>query len=752
MQGAPDLDKGIRCLADGEVVAYRIDGDYHDATPGAVGNGATLRPYSVGFVLVRHRLQAPTPAQPPKPPPMTRPGAEADDWGTWLYGDPQGRERIAWLRHGTPLIVEIGPYSPGENTSVRVVDTLDPKLPREAWVSRTWLAIDRAAGTGLRGWFGFKEIISTRVYRGDSIDPERTAAYAENQAERQRPPVPSAPVLTLYSLYMHVASEGDYRRHADWKRPAWWPERDGERKPDATDRIVVLPQPVPLRQGDVIAHIGEDVPAYAYPIAGTPVTRRLLHLEVFSGDDVPAYLTASRSWAKEHVPENERTLLLLLEGDTMERDTGGTVTVKQRQILRVAGLESRTVDGKRWRKVTLDTINGSATGWIEEDGRLVSPWEWPGFETHGEASTFDGFRHRDADAYARHLRGEEPRPPDSPFFQALHALIDRNGDGQLSEEELDRALRNRYLADRVSRLIVRHETEWTVANMQNHTNTVRRIVSQLGPISVETVNAEVRRGEKLPWWDEVATKAEDFPKSSRVWHFHPGGIAGNFAGCGCECVNVDSFIEKYRSDHGNFDGASGRKLDSVSELNLRDLLQGILDYNQKRNKACNIYEIAYMLATARHETLKAGIYFQPITESGPRSYFNKYDPVLASTEAARQNARMHENSQEGDGYAYRGRGYVQLTWRVNYRRCGDTLGIDLLREPDLALDKGIAAQIMCYGMEVGLFTGKKLADYISSSAQDYYNARKIINGLDRADHISGFAKRFEKLLEQSRCQ
>jgi len=419
------MGNGIRCLSDGEVVAYRLDNECHDATPGAVGDTATLRPYSVGFVLVRHRLQAPTPAQPPRPPPVSQPGSAADDWGTWLYGDPQGRERIAWLRHGTPLIVEIGPYSPGENTSVRVVDTLNPKLPREAWVSRTWLAIDRAAGTGLRGWFGFKEVVSTSVYRGDSVDPERAAAHARNQSERQRPAVPSAPVLTLYSLYMHVASEGDYRRHAKWKRPAWWPEHEGA-QPEATGRVVVLPRPIPVRQGDVIAHMGEDVSARAYPIAGQPVTRRLLHLEVFSGDDVPAYLTASRRWGKEHVPDSERTLLVLMAGDTLQRETGGPMTVNQRQILPVGGLESRIIDGVRSRKVTLGIANGSATGWIEETGRLVSPWEWPGFDVQDEVATPDGFRHEDADAFALYLRGDGPRPPDSRFYQTLRTLVDRH--------------------------------------------------------------------------------------------------------------------------------------------------------------------------------------------------------------------------------------------------------------------------------------------------------------------------------------
>jgi hypothetical protein len=49
-------------------------------------------------------------------------------------------------------------------------------------------------------------------------------------------------------------------------------------------------------------------------------------------------------------------------------------------------------------------------------------------------------------------------------------------------------------------------------------------------------------------------------------------------------------------------------------------------------------------------------------------------------------------------------------------------------------------------MRKGLFTGKKLGDYISASGCDYKNARRIINGVDQAALIAQYAGTIEGIL------
>ena len=85
---------------------------------------------------------------------------------------------------------------------------------------------------------------------------------------------------------------------------------------------------------------------------------------------------------------------------------------------------------------------------------------------------------------------------------------------------------------------------------------------------------------------------------------------------------------------------------------------------------------------------------------------------------------------------------MQLTWDYNYKKMSAVVGVDLVKSPDRALDLKNAIPIMFVGMTQGIFTGKKLADYFSKTTEDWVNARRIINGLDKANLIAEHAKKF----------
>lgn len=161
--------------------------------------------------------------------------------------------------------------------------------------------------------------------------------------------------------------------------------------------------------------------------------------------------------------------------------------------------------------------------------------------------------------------------------------------------------------------------------------------------------------------------------------------------------------------------------------------EAILNEWEKRGLSDN-RQLAYMLATCFWETART---MQAIHERGAISYFDKYNPGTKIGSAL-------GNTQAGDGYRFRGRGFVQLTGRSNYRKLGALLNVDMEGNPELALT--YAAPIMFEGMLRGMFTGKKLSSYFGPGVADWVNARRIINGLDRADQIATFARQFNTAL------
>lgn len=154
----------------------------------------------------------------------------------------------------------------------------------------------------------------------------------------------------------------------------------------------------------------------------------------------------------------------------------------------------------------------------------------------------------------------------------------------------------------------------------------------------------------------------------------------------------------------------------------------------ERRGLTDLRHLAYMLATAFHET---AFKMQPITEYGSKAYFNRYE-----------GRKDLGNTVPGDGYRFRGRGYVQLTGRRNYQLASTKLGVDLVANPERALEPIIAAQIMFVGMAEGWFTGKKLFDYFNAKT-DWVNARRIINGTDKAETIASYARAFHAALTKA---
>jgi len=169
----------------------------------------------------------------------------------------------------------------------------------------------------------------------------------------------------------------------------------------------------------------------------------------------------------------------------------------------------------------------------------------------------------------------------------------------------------------------------------------------------------------------------------------------------------------------------------------------ILDVWEAHHSAKDDRWLAYALGTAYHEVDRT---MKPIHEYGGDAYFTRMYDI---TGARPTLARRMGNTAPGDGPRFHGRGFVQLTWRVNYAAMQAKFGVDLTSSraaADTALDRELAARIMFHGMESGTFTGKAFRDFFNPAKEDWEGARRIINGQDKANTIAGYSRSFYRAI------
>lgn len=151
-------------------------------------------------------------------------------------------------------------------------------------------------------------------------------------------------------------------------------------------------------------------------------------------------------------------------------------------------------------------------------------------------------------------------------------------------------------------------------------------------------------------------------------------------------------------------------------------------------------QAAYVLATAKWETAHT---MRPVRET----LADSDEQAIARLDRAFKAGRLPWVSKPYWRGGFFGRGYVQLTHRFNYEKAGKKLGLNLVAVPDLALKADVACKVLVRGMIEGWFTGRRLGQYVNSDRSDYWNARRVVNGTDKAAVIAELAQEYEAALK-----
>ena len=512
-----------------------------------------------------------------------------------------------------------------------------------------------------------------------------------------------------------------------------------------TDREVKLDKPIEIKAGEELGLMGE------YNQIGER-GEKLLHLEVFTYDDIEQFKAKAEAAYKQDKEKKgvKANFLYVARGSqlySIANDEAVALEKTQVEIMvPLADVAKQTVKDKQNPKKTKAYYNvqpylyslphKNQEGGIYVDERhLTHGLLFPGVNIFNQSGNglciFKHPLHQNIDPQSD-LTIEQKNELDPMFKSIMDELDlekDKNAAVSFEAGKLKDLLLSPVQQRRLTGIVAKHDSEWKKTRAADFSQTC-------GVYRANGKEDTAKRIEKRVEDLSIKLEVDGFNTDKQAYYLHPLGMIGWLAVKAGKRIDRAYFFDEYQKRF--------TKLTYTQKNALENIFTGIEEYCENdKSYVCSLKKIAYMLATAKHET---GHTFEPITERGNRSYFNKYDPVLANTPERRKRAIEMENTQQGDGFKYRGRGYVQLTWKKNYRKSGEYLKKDLVNNPELALDQKNATKIMIYGMETGMFTTKKISSYISEDTADYLNARRVINGMDKAATIAGYASKLEECL------
>lgn len=295
---------------------------------------------------------------------------------------------------------------------------------------------------------------------------------------------------------------------------------------------------------------------------------------------------------------------------TFESNVG---TVGEDFLMKLEGMETAKDEAKaRWCKVKTDSLEG----WIREDDPSIakaSAFDWPGFIIVKE----DGDQASDPLIDYAKL---------SPLFKTIVNQIDTDSNkDEISEPEIQAALKNARLSGKLSRIICLNPSEWWTDSAMNQW---QRVFDRIGEPNTTRLRTRI---QNLCWWSDVASKVSGFPSAPKVYHWNPV-----------------AFVEQMKRMRSGITFDELKRITGATNANINKHLNGI----NRALKECDIdseLKVAHFLAQVIHESGGFDATAEDVSEEAAEDVYG----------------------------GFKGRGLIHVTYEENYKKYGEFAGEDV---------------------------------------------------------------------------
>ncbi|CCP05896.1 hypothetical protein BN440_0845 [Erwinia amylovora MR1] len=488
----------------------------------------------------------------------------------------------------------------------------------------------------------------------------------------------------------HMEENGEHYAHL----PVWMQQAVAKGTCDAVGKPDV---PLKINAGDAIGFLGEDIaPAGKAQISDSAFA----HIEVLCVDSrMPAFLDnpGGVKAGRKYICVHPDAVLYTHSGSTFTR-TSSSVSKDMHIILPVDKCNPKKSGGKTY-------YQAGQNYWLCQDNVDVKEQYYLkelGFTALVEESTPDmaaslkeGWMKSAYQWLAEQVRPERgiQERQMSRFYKGMMDKMDTDKGGQLSERELFSALHHPEMGvrDIVSRMIVKHESEWFGGSGHQKWTAFFQ--------DCDTLRIDIAK----KWLDDMEwmSRVEPFTSGKAVWHMHPVMFLDATGAKSQICITVDmiykvfeglrspakkEFLQQFADEINN--NAEKYKLDTLQRINhffaqVREEMGGTASPVEGLNYS--------------EEGLKANFkYFRNHPNEAKQYSYKKFGGKITTradeTAIANRvyaNRLGNGNVASGDGSRYCGRGGVHLTGKVNYEGFSDYYktqwndGVDFINNPSV---------------------------------------------------------------------